>query len=352
MAADDRTEDPTAKRLSEARNKGQVAKSVELHTAVALLIGGWLLAGPGATLLQKMAELLTMSLTHLPTSVPNELWLINLVATSMLQIIPSFALIVLGLLITGIVITVAQTGFLWAKDRLRVDFSRVNPLNGLKRLFSGNGVIELLRALLKLTVVGWVAFTFVRDNIPNLLGLGQMDFFSALHYWTGIIFDLIFRVAMAYMILAIADYIYQRRQNKQSLKMTKEEIKEENKQTEGNPQIKGAIRAKQRRLAMLRMMRRVPKADVVITNPTHLAVAVQYKPEEMNAPIVLAKGAYRIAERIVEIARENKVAIVHNIPLARALYKNVEIDQEIPAEMYVAMAEVLAYVYRMRDKVS
>ncbi len=120
---------------------------------------------------------------------------------------------------------------------------------------------------------------------------------------------------------------------------------------QGNPLIKGAIRAKQRRMAMLRMMRRVPKADVVITNPTHLAVAIQYKPKEMNAPIVLAKGAYRIAERIVEIARENKVTVVQNIPLARALYSNVEIDQEIPPEMYVAMAEVLAYVYRMRDKI-
>ena len=351
MAADDRTEDPTAKRLTEARDKGQVAKSVELHTALALLVGGWLLAGPGASLLQKMAELLTTSLTHLPTSVPNDLWLVNLIITSLLQVVPYFALIVLGLLVTGIIITVAQTGFLWARDRLKVDFSRVNPINGLKRLFSGNGIIELLRSLLKLSVVGWVAYTFVRDHIPELLGLGQMDFFSAMRFWAGMIFNLISSVAFAYLILAVADYIYQRRQNKQSLKMTKEEIKEENKQTEGNPLIKGAIRAKQRRLAMLRMMRRVPKADVVITNPTHLAVAVQYKPEEMNAPVVLAKGAYRIAERIIEIARENDVTIVQNIPLARALYNNVEIDQEIPAELYVGMAEVLAYVYRLRDKV-
>ncbi len=351
MATDDRTEDPTAKRLSEARDKGQVAKSMELHTALALLVGGWLLAGPGTSLLKQMSQLLIESLTNLPTSTPDELWLLNLITKSMLHVVPYYALIVLGLLITGVSITVVQTGFLWAKDRLKPDFSRVNPLNGLKRLFSGNGAIELLRSLLKLSVVGWVAYTYVRDNITNLLGLGQMDFFSSMQYWMGLIFGLMSRVALVYMIVAVADYVYQRRQSKQSLKMTKEEIKEENKQTEGNPLIKGAIRAKQRRMAMLRMMRRVPKADVVITNPTHLAVAIQYKPKEMNAPIVLAKGAYRIAERIVEIARENKVSVVQNIPLARALYSNVEIDQEIPPEMYVAMAEVLAYVYRMRDKI-
>jgi flagellar biosynthetic protein FlhB len=165
------------------------------------------------------------------------------------------------------------------------------------------------------------------------------------------IFALMTRVGLAYLVLAIADYAYQWYQNKQALKMTKEEVKEEAKQTEGNPQIKAAIRSKQRRLAIMRMMSKVPKADVVITNPTHLAVAIQYDVNKMNAPVVVAKGAYRIAERIVEVAREHNVPVIQNIPLARALYNNVDLEEEIPPELYVAMAEVLAYVYRMKDKV-
>ncbi len=351
MASEDRTEEPTGKRVSEARDKGQVAKSEELHAALALLIGGMLLSGPGAILLQKMSEMLVDSLTHLPTSTPSDVWLLNLIVSDLLLIAPYAALIIVGLMITGVAITVLQTGFLWARDRLKFDFSRVNPLNGIKRLFSPNGLVEVVRALLKLVIVGWVAYAFLRDHVKDLLGFGQIPLFSGLSHWTGLIFDLIFRVAMTYMLLAIADFGYQHWQNRRSLKMTKEEVKEEMKQTEGNPQIKAAIRGKQRRLAMMRMMKHVPRADVVITNPTHLAVAVQYNPDKMRAPVVLAKGAYRIAERIVEIAKENDVPVVQNIPLARALYNNVEIEQEIPPELYVAMAEVLAYVYRLKDKV-
>jgi flagellar biosynthetic protein FlhB len=347
MAADDKTEDPTGKRVAEARDKGQVAKSEELHAALALLIGGMLLAGPGAMLFQKMSQMLVDALTH----VPNDVWLLNLIVTDLILIVPYAGLIIIGLMLTGIVVTVVQTGFLWAKEKVKPDFNRVNPITGLKRLFSPNGMVEILRGLFKLSIVGWVAYDFLRIHIMDLLGLGQMELFSALSFWVGLIFSLISRVAMTYMILAVADYGYQRWQNKKSLKMTKEEIKEEAKQTEGNPQIKAAIRNKQRRLAMMRMMRRVPKADVIITNPTHLAVAIQYKPDEMGAPLVLAKGAYRVAERIVEIAKENKVPIVQNIPLARAIYNNVDIDQEIPQELYFAMAEVLAYVYRLKDKV-
>ena len=351
MATDDRTEDPTSKRTGEARNKGQVAKSVELNTAMALLVGGWLLSGYGALLVEKLAYLMTYALTHLPKTMPSNAFLINFIITDLLLILPYYGLIILGLLATGVSITVLQTGFLWAQDRLKMDFSRMNPINGFKRLLSFNGVVEILKALLKMSIVGWVAYSFLRDNINVLLGLGQIGFFAALQVWMGLVFALISRVAMTYFLLAVLDYAYQRWQHKKSLKMTKDEVKQEHKQQEGDPLIKSAIRAKQRRLAMMRMMQKVPRADVVITNPTHLAIAIQYKPDAMRSPVVLAKGAYRVAERIVEIARENNVPVVQNIPLARALYKNVEIDQEIPPEMYIAMAEVLAYVYRIKDKV-
>ena len=350
MAAEDRTEEPTGKRISEARNKGQVAQSRELNAAVVLLMGGILLGGPGASLLAKMTELLVRSLIDLPTSIPNLIWLRQMLFMDAITILPYMGLIVVGLLITGVAVTLAQTGFLWASEKLGFDFDRVNPINGFKRLLSLNGFVEILRALLKVALVGWVAYRFLRNHIFSLIGMGQVDLNTALQNWAVMALALISQVAWAYMVLAVIDYGYQRWQNKKSMKMSKEEVKDENKQSEGNPLIKSAIRTKQRRIHMRRMMAKVPKADVVITNPTHLAIAIQYKSGEMNAPVVLAKGAYRIAERIVAVAREYDLPVIQNIPLARGLYRIVEIDEEIPPDFYVAMAEILAYVYRLKDK--
>jgi len=350
MAAEDRTEEPTGKRISEARNKGQVAQSRELNAAVVLLMGGILLGGPGASLLAKMTELLVRSLIDLPTSIPNLTWLRQMLFMNAITILPYLGLIVVGLLITGVAVTLAQTGFLWASEKLGFDFDRVNPINGFKRLLSLNGFVEILRALLKVALVGWVAYRFLRNHIFSLIGMGQVDMNTALQNWAAMALALISQVAWAYMVLAVIDYGYQRWQNKKSMKMSKEEVKDENKQSEGNPLIKSAIRTKQRRIHMRRMMAKVPKADVVITNPTHLAIAIQYKPGEMNAPVILAKGAYRIAERIVAVAREYDLPVIQNIPLARGLYRIVEIDEEIPPDFYVAMAEILAYVYRLKDK--
>jgi flagellar biosynthetic protein FlhB len=350
MAAEDRTEEPTGKRITEARKRGQVAQSRELNTAILLLLGGVLLGGPGVSLLAKMTELLVGSIIDLPTSLPNLTWLRQMLFMDAITILPYLGLIVVGLLFTGVTVTLAQTGFLWASEKLGFDFDRINPINGFKRLLSLQGFVELLRSLLKLMVVGWVAYSFLKNHVLSLIGLGQVDMNTALQNWAGMALTLISQVAMAYMVLAIIDYSYQRWQTKKSLKMTKEEVKEEYKQTEGNPQIKSAIRSKQRRIAMRRMMANVPKADVVITNPTHLAIAIQYKPGEMNAPVVLAKGAYKIAERIVDVARDYDLPVIQNIPLARGLYRVVEIDEEIPSEFYVAMAEILAYVYRLKDK--
>ena len=350
MAAEDRTEEPTGKRISEARKKGQVAQSRELNAAIVLLMGGILLGGPGASLLAKMTELLVRSLIDLPTSIPNLIWLRQMLFMDAITILPYLGLIVVGLLITGVTVTLAQTGFLWASEKLGFDFDRVNPINGFKRLLSLNGFVELLRALLKVALVGWVAYRFLRNHVFSLIGMGQVDMNTALQNWAAMALALISQVAWAYMVLAVIDYGYQRWQNKKSMKMSKEEVKDENKQSEGNPLIKSAIRSKQRRIHMRRMMAKVPKADVVITNPTHLAIAIQYKSGEMNAPVVLAKGAYRIAERIVAVAREYDLPVIQNIPLARGLYRIVEIDEEIPPDFYVAMAEILAYVYRLKDK--
>jgi flagellar biosynthesis protein FlhB len=244
----------------------------------------------------------------------------------------------------------AQTGLLWASKRVGFHFDRLNPLKGLKRMFSSQGLVELIKALFKLLVVGWVAYSFLKSRAMDVLLLGQMDLVSAVGSWTSLGISLAMRVGAAYLTLALIDYAYQRYTVTKSLRMTKEEVKEDMKSSEGDPFIKARIRGQMRRMARMRMMQQVPKADVIITNPTHLAVAVRYNAQDMAAPVVVAKGADRVAERIKEIGRENRVPIVENKPVARALYGAVDIDQEIPPELYVALAEVLAYVYRMRGQ--
>ncbi len=345
----DRTEPPTARRIREARDEGRVARSQELNAAASLLVGAWLLQSAGGRLITDIQCLLVSAVTTLPSTDISGTWLLDLILTDVLRLAPGVAMIVLGLLFTGVAVTIAQTGLLFAHKKLRFDLNKLNPLQGLKRLFSAQGLSELIKALLKLVVVLWVSYTFLRSRVVELLGMGQTDFHTALHNWANLAITLALRVGSAYLLLALTDYAYQRWQYMRSLRMTKEEVKEEIKQQEGDPKIRSRIRSQQRRLAMSRMMSKVPQADVVITNPTHLAIAVQYDPQQMGAPRVLAKGAYRIAERIVSIAREHRIHVTQNIPVARAIYQGVDVDQEIPSELYAAMAEILAYVYRLRD---
>jgi flagellar biosynthetic protein FlhB len=199
-------------------------------------------------------------------------------------------------------------------------------------------------------VVVWVAYSFLRARVPELLGLNQTDFLAALKEWATLALSLALRVGGAYLVVAFTDYGYQRWQYLRSLRMSKQEIKEEIKQQEGDPVIRGRIRSQQRRMTRHRMMANVPKADVVITNPTHLAIAIQYEADEMKAPKVLAKGAHHTAERIVALARQHGIPVIQDIPVARALYRHVEIDQEIPAALYAAVAQILAYVFRLQGR--
>lgn len=344
----EKTEAPTSRRIAEARREGQVARSQELNAAAGLLMAAWLLAGPGKRLLNDLQTLMVSAISSLPRPHVSDNWIENLAKAQVLPLAGDVSLFILGLLLSGVVVTLGQTGFLWASKRVGFDLNRVNPISGFKRLFSLQGLLELFKALLKLSVVAWVAYAFLRGRWIELLGLAQTDYLSALRWWSGMAIGLMLRIGGAYLVLATLDYAYQRWHHLRALRMTKEELKEELKQTEGDPVIKSRIRSQQRRMARLRMMANVPKADVVITNPTHLAIAVQYDAQSMQAPKVVAKGAHRLAERIVEIARLNQVPLVQNVPLARALYRLVEIDQEIPPQLYMAMAEVLAYVYRLR----
>lgn len=344
----ERTEAPTPRRLSDARSRGQVAHSPELNAAMALVIGFWLLRGPGARLADALGKSLVAAVSSLPAGELTGAGLQTLIVEDALRIGPDLGLILAGLMVTGVAVTVAQTGFLWADKRPAVDWNRINPLAGLRRIFSAQGLVAFARAFLKLAVVGVVAYSFLRGRIEDVLSLGQFDLGSALGRWGDLAYGLVLRVGAAYFILAAVDYAYQRWNLMRSLRMTREEVKEDVKSSEGDPFLRGRIRQQQRRMARQRMMSRVPKADVVITNPTHLAVALGYDRQAMGAPRVLAKGAGLVAMRIKDIARQHNVPVVENPPVAQAVYRAVEIDREIPPELYLAVAEVLAFVYNLK----
>jgi flagellar biosynthetic protein FlhB len=346
----DKTEAPTARRLEEAREEGQVVRSQELNSAAILLAAAYLISGPGRQLGQVFRDLFTSAIAEVSHVEITTKWLQQTSLTIAWRVLPPLGMILVGLLLVGVAVTMGQTRFLWSSKRVGFDFSRLNPLNGFKRIFSSRGLVELLKASLKLILVGWVAYSFLNANYTRIIALSQLD----LNQGAGAAFDLAFslalRVGSSYLVLAVADYAYQRWDLMRSLRMSKEEIKEEFRRSEGDPILKGRIRAQMRRMARGRMMANVPKATVIVTNPTHLAIALHYE-EGMTAPKVLAKGAHKTAERIVALAREHQIPVVQNIPLARAIFKRVEVDQEIAPDLYLAMAEVLAYVYRLKGRV-
>ncbi len=344
----ERTEQPTPRKLQEARKEGQVARSIELNAAVAMVAGVWLLSGPGGDIVKSLGYMIVDSLEKVATGSVTTKMITEVFGAYSTQLMVSFGMLVLGILFVGVVTTVGQTGLLWTSKNIGFNFKRVNPINGIKRIFSTQGLADLVKALLKIVVIAYITYAFIKPRISELVSLSQLTFPAAVSVILNTAKDLAIQIGMVYFVIAVADYAFQRWQHMKNLKMTKEEIKEEMKQREGDPYIKQRMRAKQRRMAMARMMANVHKSDVVLVNPTHLAIAIQYDQDSMNAPQVLAKGADNVAKRIVELAKENNIPVHQNIPLARAIYKTVEIGQEIPSELYLAMAEVLAYVFNLK----
>lgn len=346
----DRTEKPTPRRIAEAREEGQVVHSNEVNAAAILLLSVFLLQGPGRSLVMAITGTIEDTIQALPGVELSETWLKETTFNTLARIIPPLGIILLGIMITGVAVTMIQTGFLWSSKRIGFDFKKLNPKNGLKRIFSKNALFELVKTLAKLVIIGLVTYTFLKNNYLQLVDLATMDFRTAANQITRIFFSLMTKVSIVYFILAAVDYAYQRWEYMKNLRMTKQEIKEEFKRSEGDPQLKSRIRSQQQRMARKRMMANVPNATVIVTNPTHLAIAIEYR-NEMHAPKILAKGAHKIAERIVEIAKSNNIPIVQNIPLAWAIYKTIDIDQEISPDLYKAVAEVLAFVYRSKHPV-
>ena len=260
--------------------------------------------------------------------------------------VPFFAF---GFVVTAL-ISVIQVGWKVTGKPLQPKFDKFNPINGFKRIFSKDSIFELVKSILKIFVIVYVAYTSIRGHAQDIFILYEIPLMQAIMLCGTVIINAGLKISLVYLVIGLADFIYQKYRFNEDMKMTKQEVKDEFKNTEGNPEIKGRQRQRMREASRRRMMQDVPKADVVITNPTHFAVAIKYDAETSKAPVVLAKGEDYLAQKIKEAAREHNIEIVENKPLARMLYANVDIGQEIPPELYQAVAEILAMVYNMREK--
>lgn len=347
FAKDDKTEEATPRKKNDARKKGQIAKSKEVALAVTLMastiviavLGGYAGSQLGYTMRIFLSDYISKSLDYGSVS--------RIMFITVWRMAVILLPLILPILVMGVFANLMQTKGLISFEPLKPDFSKLNPINGFKRIFSVRSLMELFKDTLIIVIVGFVGYKFIRDNYIYILTLGELNVQAVAKAVGKLAVNIFFKVTIIMLIIAIIDYMFQMFQYKKDLKMSKQELKEEYKQDEGDPQIKGKIRQKQRQLAMRRMMQEVPKATVVVTNPTHIAVALKYE-EGQNAPVLVAKGADAVAFRIKQVAKDNDVPIFENRSLARLIFKQVEINEEIPVEMYQAVAEILALVYNMR----
>lgn len=353
----EKTEEPTGKKLDDARKKGQVAKSREISMAVELLAFFILLRVYVDTIGLRFENFFGTVYQQIPSTIK---MVDGQVPKSALHAVVSNMLvqtltIMMPFLIAGVVIAlicnILQVGFKVATEPLRPNFGKMNPLQGIQKLFSMQSLFELLKSVAKIVLISYVVYSYFKSEKSSIYLLYDMSLRQGIALMGNLTINMGIRVAAVYMIIALVDFIYQKRKFHTDMMMTKQEVKDEMKESEGDPQIKSKQRQRMREASQRRMMQELPKADVVITNPTHYAVAIQYDQEKYNAPIVLAKGADYLAKKIKEIAKENDVEIVENKPLARMLYANVEIGAVIPPELYKAVAEVLAFVYHLKGKV-
>jgi flagellar biosynthetic protein FlhB len=347
MAFEDaeRTEAPTPRRRQEARERGQVARSAELNSALLLLGACGALAFGGAVMGQTLLSTFRDGLQlGGGTDLSLEAVRGRLLAAAW-TVARAIAPVVLTGLTVGVLANVLQVGVLVTPQALGMRWERLDPWRGLSSLFSMRGVVETIKALLKLTLLAVVAYRTLRPEWERFAVLADMELSELLGWELSLGLRLAFRVAGVYCLLALADYAYQRWQHEKSLRMSQGEIREEGKQQEGNPQIRARVRSLQQERRLRRMMQDVPSASVVVVNPTHIAVAIKYDGGSMRAPKVVAKGKRLLAERIVRLAREAGIPVMQDIPLARALYKLVDVGGEIPVALYKAVARILAYVY-------
>jgi flagellar biosynthesis protein FlhB len=350
LFAQEKTEEATPRRREDARKKGQVFKSTEVVAAVTMLATYFVLRYVAPFMAGRVFAFSRTLWEQGPMQEWSEAGIFSLVSRTALLVAMVVAPVVLTAALAGTLGNVIQVGFLFTLEPLTPDFSRVNPAAGFKRIFSRRTLVELFKAIIKIAIIGYVAYKTVSDQLDAFPLLISLEVVQMLRFLTDLVSNLLLWVGVSTLVLALADYLYQRYEYEQSLRMSKQEVKEEFKQQEGNPEIRSKIRQKQREMARRRMMQDVQKADVVVTNPTHFAVAISYQQQAMAAPKVLAKGQGFVALRMKELAKEADVPVVENPPLARALFAQADIGQEIPLDLYQAVAEVLAFVYQLKKK--
>ena len=349
----DKTEKATPKKLDDARKEGRVARSSDLINGFMLLLMFFVLKLFGGI----MAGLFLDSFVkyyNKASDISMEVFdvrqAVNLSNEIVLDIVIASLPVLIGSFVVALVGNIVQVGWKVTGKPLKPKLDRLNPIGGFKRMFSQEKVVELIKSILKVLAIALVAYNEVKDRWKFILNLYDFEFMQAVLNIFDIVLDVGIKISVIFVIIGLADFGYQKWKHLHDLRMSKQEVKDEMKQSEGDPQIKGQIRQKMREGARRRMMQDLPKADVVITNPTHFAVAVKYDKETAEAPYVLAKGADYVAANIKEIAKQNNIEIVENKPLARMLYYNVEIGDQIPPELYQMVAEVLAYVYSVKNK--
>ncbi len=338
----------TPKRKQEARKKGQVLKSQELTSAVMLLALVGLLKIWLPHMLNGIAELFSY-VTNMSAEWNNLLvWqvMVTLSWKCLLLLGPLF----LASAVVAIIVNFLQVGSLLTIETIKPKISRLSPIQGLKRMFGIKALVQLIKSLLKVSIIGYFLIDVIRSNVDIFPALQGLTVIQSMVIIGNLLYELAWKTAVAFIIIAIFDFIYQWYDYEKDLRMSHQEIKEEFKQTEGDPQLKAQIKRRQRELAMRRMMEDLKGADVVITNPTHFSVALKYDAQKYSAPYVVAKGQNEIALKIREIAKENNIIIMEDKHLARALYSQVEIGQTVPADLYKAVAEVLAFVYRINKR--
>jgi len=350
IASDEKTEEATPKRKSDARKKGQIARSKDVGLAITfiatilviVILSDTVVGSFKKNIIYFLSEAGSIELTNGTVKGLTSL-VLSKMATTLLPI-------VLPIMVAGVAASLLQSGFLIVKDAIKPSLGKLNPINGFKNMFSKRSAVELIKNLISISIIVYLAYSYVKDNFYKILNIGNLYLPTMGVEVKSLLLGIFYRIAIFVVAVAAIDYLVQVLLHKKEMRMTKEEIKEEYKQMEGDPQIKSKIKQKQREMSRRRMIDSVGDATVVITNPTHLAVAIKYEEGNMEAPQVVAKGADLLAMKIKEKARESDVPIIENKPLARMIYEQVEIDKYIPQDMYQAVAEILAMVYKLDKK--
>lgn len=346
----EKSEQPTGKKLSESREKGMVAKSMEINSLAIFLTGTSLIYLTKGLIGRKLSEFSVQIFSSLHTLNISSENLGEYAVKGVLFFISLIAPILIALVIISLISGYGQVGFRITPKVFMPNFARFNPITGIKNVFiSAKSIAEVIKSLLKLVIVSLFAYFVLEDTIKSSAGLIDYSIDEIFNFMVDTAFRLIWKIALVYIAFAATDFFYQRIKHKRSLMMSKQEVQEEHKQMEGDPHIKAKIRSKQLMIARNRMMKDIPKADVVITNPTHYAVALKYELGSKYAPKVLAKGVDEIAQKIKKIAVEHNIPLHEDIELARALYKHCEVGDEIPTNLFKAVAQVLAYIYQLKN---